>query len=296
MIRFKAQAYSNNRLLICTWTYNFSLITFTGYDLRYDFQLHLIKAPYIEVSKKIEIESLANDFYLRLIGLKDYFVFIKIDEDKEEGKGNITYKFVDLELNLVNSFTYEYQNYSKMIKLSNTGKVNEFMLCILKREDRSKYLDKYKCQVIKYENNNLLIKQIIDIPISGISYSLKTYFFDENKYIFYIYDIKNSYTYEYINDNYIYILQYENHVLSFYKNFKNLTLPYLVKEPSWGYYFQVDFAMTEQGVALIINRNFIYLCSICVPKTITLYANELLKFPIEEFIFPGIKPLKFSFE
>ena len=54
--------------------------------------------------------------------------------------------------------------------------------------------------------------------------------------------------------------------------------------------------MTEQGIALVFNRNFYYLYSICVQKTLTLYANELLEFPNQEFIFPGINPLQFSFE
>ena len=75
----------------------------------------------------------------------------------------------------------------------------------------------------------------------------------------------------------------------FIKNFNNLTLPKLVHYYGFAYYFQADFAMTEQGVALI----FKYLSSICVPKTITLYADKLLIFPIEEIIFPGIEPLKF---
>ena len=79
----------------------------------------------------------------------------------------------------------------------------------------------------------------------------------------------------------------------FIKNFNNLTLPKLVHYYGFAYYFQADFAMTEQGVALIFNQNFIYLSSICVPKTITLYADKLLIFPIEEIIFPGIEPLKF---
>ena len=124
----------------------------------------------------MEIERGAKDFQLELIFLKDYFVYIKIDEE-EKGKGIITYKFLDFDLNLVNSFTYKYENYSDKFfyKLSNSGKVNEFMLCILKKEDRSKYLDTYKCQVIKYENNALSPKKTIDIPISGYSYSLEKY-------------------------------------------------------------------------------------------------------------------------
>ena len=289
MIRFQAQAFSNDCLLICTWTYNFSLIN----SDRYDLQLHLIKAPYIEISKPLLIETLAKNYRAELIGLKDYFVYIRIDK-ANDGSGNITYKFVDFDLNLVNSLTYKFENYSEIYfyKLSNSGKVNEFMLCILKKEDISPNLDTYKCQVIKYENNGLSITQTIDIPIIGYRYSLERYFFDGNKIVFYVYDI---YNYESDNINIINILQYENQVLSFYKNFKNLSLPKIVEKRTF-YAFQVDFTMTEQGLALIFNTDFYYLNSICVPKTITLYANQLLEFPIEELIFPGIDPLQFSFE
>ena len=66
--------------------------------------------------------------------------------------------------------------------------------------------------------------------------------------------------------------------------------------PIWYYKFHFDFAMTEQGPGLIFNQVFNYLSSICVPKTITLFANQKLEFPIEEIIFPGINPLQFSFE
>ena len=54
--------------------------------------------------------------------------------------------------------------------------------------------------------------------------------------------------------------------------------------------------MTEQGPAVLFLNTFYYLSSICIPKTITLYANQPLEFPIEELIVPGINPLKFSFE
>jgi hypothetical protein len=54
--------------------------------------------------------------------------------------------------------------------------------------------------------------------------------------------------------------------------------------------------MTEQGLAILAGSVLNYLSSICVPKTITLYANQLSEFPIEEFIFPGVEPLRFSFE
>ena len=77
---------------------------------------------------------------------------------------------------------------------------------------------------------------------------------------------------------------------------ENFSLPKLVHYVRQGYYFHFDFAMTEQGPGLIFNQLFSYLSSICVPKTITLYANQLLTFPIKEFIFPGVEPIRFSFE
>ena len=38
-----------------------------------------------------------------------------------------------------------------------------------------------------------------------------------------------------------------------------------------------------------------YISSICLSKTISLYSDLLLEFPIEEVIIPGIEPLEFSF-
>ena len=266
-IFFQAQAFSNDCLVVCTMTYNFETPS-----MSYDYHLHLLKAPYIEFYKKIDILTLAKESKPELIGLKDYFVFIKIDEE-EKANGIITYKIVDLELNLVNSFTVEYKNYEKIYfsKLSNNGTVNEFLFCILKKENIFENLHTFKCQVIKYENNALVPTQTIEIPISGYGYSLINYFFDENKIIFYFYDVKDE---PYINalaeNDFINIIQYENQVLSFYKNFKNFSLPKLVHYVRQGYYFHFDFAMTEQGPGLIFNQLFSYLSSICVPKTITL--------------------------
>ena len=71
----------------------------------------------------------------------------------------------------------------------------------IKKENKSKYLDIYKCQVIKYENRDLSNIQSIEIPIFGYSYSLETYFFVENKFVFYIYDVYKS------DNNYMNILQ-----------------------------------------------------------------------------------------
>ena len=76
--RLQTQAYSNDCLVICTWIYNFDT-----YETKYDFFLRLLKAPYIKIYKEMEIERGAKDFQLELIGLKDYFVYIKIDEEEK---------------------------------------------------------------------------------------------------------------------------------------------------------------------------------------------------------------------
>ena len=284
--RFATESFNNDCILICTWTYNFSLNSALDYDTRYDFQLLLIKPPYKEIYKEIEVETLAKDTNLDLISLKDYFVYIKIDED-ENDKTNITYKFFDFDLNLVNSLTKEYENYSEIYFYDIPRNENKFIFCFLKNEDNFVL---YKCQIISYENQDLQINQTIEIPINakyGCDYkSIKP--FDENKIGFYC-----SYYLTYrIDGDYINILQYENQVLSFYKNYNNLTIQKLVKND----YNTIDFLMTEQGVAIRVDYDLYYLSSICVPKTIILYANQLSEFPIEKFIFPGVDPMRFSFE
>ena len=286
--RLATETFNNDCFLICTWTYNFSLNSAFHYEERYDFQLLLIKPPYIDIYKEIEIQTLAKDINLELIGLKDYFVYIKIDED-ESDKKNITYKFFDFDLNLVDSLTKEYENYSEIYYfiIPNDGDENKFVICFLKKEDILYKLDIYKCQIVAYENKDLQIKQTIDIPISVQyrPYYKTIIFFDENKIGFYC-------SLDPTPINYINILQYENQVLSFYKNYKNVTIPELITN----YYRTINFIMTEQGLAFLVDDNFYYLSSICVPKTIILYANQSLEFPIEEFIFPGIEPIRFSFE
>ena len=282
--RFKTETFLDDCLLICTWTYNYSPNSYPSMEDRYDYQLHLIKPPYTEINKEIEIETFTKDDDPQLIGLKDYYVFIKIDEG-EYDKKNITYKFIDYDLNLVNSLTKEYENYSEIYyyTIPNDDEVNKFVMCFLKDEDILDNLVIYKCQIIAYENKDLQIIQTIDIPISykyGL-YHNKIILFDENKIGFLVND-------------YINVIQYENQVLSFYKNFKNITIQTIVTITSNT--DLVQLTMTEQGPAIIVNYYFYYLSSICVPKTIILYANQLEEFPIEEFIFPGVEPIRFSFE
>lgn len=114
--------------------------------------------------------------------------------------------------------TEQYEDYLDILfsQLSNSGKLNEFILCTLKKEDRSVDLDTYKCKVYKFHNNDLSIEKPIDIPIYGYDYSLEFYFFDENKIVFYIYDIysNNEYYDGPINNNNIYI--FYNMKIKFY--------------------------------------------------------------------------------
>jgi hypothetical protein len=288
------QTFRNDCLLICTWTNNFSLNSAFHFDDRYDFQLLLIKPPYTEISKEIEIETLAKNRDVQLINTKDYFIYIRLDKE-DNHKRNITYKFLDFDLYLVNSLTKEYENYSEIYYYSipNDGDENKFMMCFLKNEDKSENLNTYKCQIIAYKNKELQIIQSIDIPITHgkTVHYFEIIFFDKNKIAFYLYHRNDPLYYSPDND-YINILQYENQALSFYKNYKNLTLQKLVDSE----YYAIDFIMTEQGLAIFAGSVFNYLSSICVPKTITLYANQLSQFPIEELIFPGIDPIRFSFE
>ena len=184
--------------------------------------------------------------------------------------------------------TKEYENYSEIYfyDIPNDNELNKFIIIFLKKEVLLDKIDIYECQIIAYENDDLHILHNIDISISFkyLSYK-KIIFFDYNKIGFYYFDL-------YHKNDCINILQYENQVFSFYKNFKNLTIQQLVDRR----YGRIEFIMTEQGLAILFNYNFYYLSSICVPKTITLYANQLLTFPIKEFIFPGVEPIRFSFE
>ena len=78
------------------------------------------------------------------------------------------------------------------------------MLFILKKENKSKYLDIYKYQDIKYENRDLSIIQSIDIPILWKHiFLMKT-----NSFSIFM-DVYKS------DNNHMNILQYENHILSF---------------------------------------------------------------------------------
>ena len=284
---FTAKAYSHNNLLILTQSTNTSVFVW-GNSLVDDFQLNLIKAPYNEIYKSIQIEK--EIFYetpFVLIGLKDCFIVIKKVSYKEYEE--ITYKIVDFDLNIINSFSVQYKDikYIDFFQISENNLVNEFIKCI-------KYNFNFECQVIKYENKNLKFLKSFDVfsyKGSYYIYELKYHNFDENKIGFLFYDTNADNKYDFIS-----IFQYENQILSIYKNYRNVSIPSLKFLYDYG---KVFFAITEQGIGIFshyLYAHFSYLSPICLSKTIVLYANELSEFPIEEFIIPGVEPLQFSFE
>ena len=155
-----------------------------------------------------------------------------------------------------------------------------------------------KCHIIKYENSNLTFSETY-IAFSQHKadrdsnyYEFSMSLFDEDK----IGCLLTDHYHRYIN-YYITILQYENQKLSYYKNIKDIPIP------GSAYFSASDkliMIMTAEGICLL-DRSFIgnelyYLSSICLKKTISLYPDLLLEFPIKQFIIPGIDQLSFSFE
>ena len=288
--RFSDQVYSSNSILIGTWEYNFK--DFDTYH--YDIQLNLLKVPYNEISKTLIIESFIETNSFRLIGLKDCFIFILIYEESYNYiyKGNYTYKILDLNLNLINSLTINYTNYTdiKFSELSEDNKMNEFIMCI------KYYMSITECQIIKYENLNLIFSEKYSIFSNhGVDDGFyKDYLIinllDGNKIGCYLL-VLSMYKYDYVT-----ILQYEDQKLIYYKNIKDIQTPTIenhIVEKNL-----VKMTMTEKGIAMISSTWAIYLfyiSSICLTKTISLYPNSLLEFPINKLIIPGIEQLQFSF-
>ena len=187
--------------------------------------------------------------------------------------------------------------YIDFFQISENNKVNEFIKCIeySKLNDLSDYYNRYfECQIIKYENKNLLFLKTFEVftyIANYYIYRLKCHNFDENKIGFLIYESNRNYEYDFIN-----IFQYENQIISNYKNYRNVSIPSRRFSHEDG---NIYFAITEQGVGIFsyyLYPHFSYLSPICLSKTIILSANELSEFPIEEFIIPGVEPLMFSFE
>jgi len=293
---FADQVYSGNSLLICSYNYNVSEFSV----IKYDIQLSLLKEPYNEIFKILTIESglytlfSINNYFIQLIGLKDIFVFILIDEKLQQKEATCIYKIFDLNLNLINSLTTKIENYTyiKFSELSENNKINEFIIFI------KYYKSDVKCQIIKYENSNLIFfepysifsqKEIDDGDVD--EYYLSINLFNEDKIGCYLYTHYYKYNYDYIT-----ILQYENKKLFYYKNIKDISIPSIQFYDSSK---KITIVMTEQGIGMLTSfviNYFYYLSSICVTKTISLYNNLLSEFPIKEFIIPGIDKLEFSFE
>ena len=107
--RFSDQAYSSNSIIFGTYLYTAD----ENFNWGYNIQLVLLKEPYIEFYGAIIIEKLAETNSFKLIGLKDYFIFVKIDDVNYYSiEANYTYKILDLNLNLLNSVSVKYTNYS----------------------------------------------------------------------------------------------------------------------------------------------------------------------------------------
>ena len=292
--QFSDQASSSNSILIGTWADTLN----ENWDHKYVIGLTLLKEPFNEISKTLIIEKYAETNSFKLIGLKDYFIFIRIEENIYSNygqqflyNGNYTYKVLDLELNLINSLTVRYTNYSNIIfsELSENNDINEFILCIIYR----KYAT--RCQIVKYENSNLSFSKTYSVFSQHEISNKNTYYvvtinlLDEYKIGCYLLNVYSG------SNDYITILYYENKTLFYYNNIKEIESPSIQK------YIQSDVSkmiMTDKGIALLSCSYYtfiFYFSSICVTKNISLYPNSLLEFPIREFIFQGIDQIQFSF-
>lgn len=155
--KFSQRVYSINSILFGTYIYT----TDENFNWGYRIQLILLKEPYIDFDRAIIIEELAQTDSFKLIGLKDYYIFIRIDRNYFEQaiSYTYTYKILDLNLNLLKSTSITYANYSEIIfpDLSENKDVNEFLICIEYPNIST------ECQIIKYENSNLLFSEKYEI-------------------------------------------------------------------------------------------------------------------------------------
>lgn len=123
---FLDQTYCNNSILIGTYDFNYSNNTYTYY-----IQLNLIREPYNEISKIVNIEDYLVNSDIKLIALKNNFVFFRLKKGKMEiYNANFTYNILDLNLNFINSLTVKYEIFTdiKLTELSENNKINEFMI------------------------------------------------------------------------------------------------------------------------------------------------------------------------
>ena len=215
--QFSAQSNSGNTILIGTWNYQNDKFNYDFYNKHYEVQLNLLKEPYNGIYKTLIIANYTDNNYFKLIGLKDYFIFIKIEEKENyldrivSNEGNYTYKILDLNLNVINSLTIKYKNYSSIIfsKLTENKEINEFIMCI-------KYFRSItECQIIKSENSSLLFSkpyQIFskrEIKMGGSVYSnyyLSMNPFDGDKIGCHLLLYRLFGVHWYVNDNFVTIL------------------------------------------------------------------------------------------
>ena len=269
--------FGSNSILI-----GFRVEYFEIFGQHYNIDLYLLKDPYTAISKTLIIESIEISKNFKLIGLKDYFILIIIDNLE------YTYKILDVNLNIINSITVSYTEYVNVeySDLTENKKINEFIMCY--KYFRSNTRDSImECKIVKCENSNLLFSEPYQIFKNDYSFYqtyliLKT--FDEDKIGCYLLQSYNEY-------GYLTILQYENKNLFYYNNIKEIQIPNAKTN-------QILFIKTYKGLGMIsysYNITLFYLSSICVSKTIYLSQNLIRKFPINEFIFPGFEQLEFSF-
>ena len=292
------QIYNGNSLLVGTnkeyYIYN------VGY--RYDTQLYLFKEPYNEISKNLTFK---NTKEFKLIGLKDYFIFIKIGDDESFTKSqvNYTYYILDLNLSIKNSLSFKYANYSeiKFSELSENNKINEFIMCI-----SYYYKSIAECKIIACIDSDLYFSNFyqifpghdIDNKIYNNIFSLYINIFDEDKIGCYLLSSDPKPIYEYESEyDYVTILQYNNNHLNYYKNIRDIPISTIRRNVGFN---KIEILKIYNSIYMItsnIEVYLFYLSSVYLEKTISLKPNEEQnKFPIEEFIFPGIEPLfHFSF-
>ena len=167
--------------------------TFRCFPLTYQgIELTLIKEPYNKIYKYLFFERQSNylDNYLdlQLIGLKNYYIDIRYDQNYLNG-GNYTYNIFDLDLNLINSITYNYVNYSEIIfsELSENKEIDEFIIC--KRYNAKAEIE---CQIVKCEGSSLIFLETFKIfsynKLDGSFslYMLTVNLLDGNKVGFYL--------------------------------------------------------------------------------------------------------------
>ena len=262
---------------------------------KYDAHLYLLKEPYNKTSLLLTIENAKN---FKLIGLKDYFIFIKIGEEESSTKNEVIYTFyiLDQKLLIKNSLAHKYAKYSeiKFSELSEYNRINEFIMCI------HYFKSITECKIITCKNNYLNFTKTYKIfsthddnKINSKNFFLYINIFDIDKIGCYLLSRDNNYKYDYVT-----IMQYKNNQLYDYKNLSDARFE-SIRDYARNYKMQI--IKNGKDIAIITSAkkiHFIYFSAVYFEKTITLNVSETPnEFPIKEFIFSGIETLfHFSFE